>query len=352
MPILVAHFMTDDARVPANRWWFLLPFVLGDLVMLTAATLIYMRAGRPMNAVETAAFSACVCCGALFGVWPFVLRNKAALKAYEINELTTTLSQIQRSEEVAQCIANATGQWHAVHEQAATTLAAAREIAESMANTQKEFRALFDRAADTERNNLRLEVNKLRRAEADWLHVLVRIMDHVYALYAAGVRSGQRALIEQFANFQNACRDAARRIGLVPVLAAPGETFNPEIHQLMNPNDPVPGNAIVAEMLATGYAYQGQLIRRVLVVLQAAQAAGPARTDVIESFSSSAVTERQTSEAVRGPTDVGDAAQDGADKETAAGDQQGTITSAPPTQGPETPHTDNENPQPGAAESE
>ncbi|HOK78064.1 MAG TPA: nucleotide exchange factor GrpE [Verrucomicrobiota bacterium] len=337
--------MSDDARVPASRWWFLVPFVLGDLVMLTAATLIYMRAGRPMNVVETTTFSACVCCGALLGVWPFVLRNKAALKAYEINELSTTLSQIQRSEEVAQCIANATGQWHAVHEQAAATLAAAREIAESMANTQKEFRALFDRAADTDRNNLRLEVNKLRRAEADWLHVLVRIMDHVYALYAAGVRSGQRALIEQFANFQNACRDAARRVGLVPVLAAPGETFNPEIHQLMNPNDPVPANAIVSEMLATGYAYQGQLIRRALVVLQAAQAAGVTRTDVIESFSSSAATGGQTSEAAPGGTDAGNAPQESLEKETPLGDQQGTITSFPPTQDSDAPQTDKENQQ-------
>ncbi|MCX8108943.1 MAG: nucleotide exchange factor GrpE [Verrucomicrobiae bacterium] len=261
--------MSDQNCTLVDRWWFLVPFFIGDILMVTAAVLIYEQAGRPMNAVEVSAFSGCVLCGALLGAWPFVLRSRAAIKAYEVNQLSSTLSQIQRSEEVAQCISNATGQWQAVQEQAASTLATAREITENMATVLKEFRELFKRAADTERNNLRLEVSKLKRAEADWLHVLVRIMDHVYALYSAGVRSKQPNLIEQFTNFQNACRDAARRVGLVPLLAIPGTAFNPELHQVLNPNEPVPNNATVAEMLATGYAYQGQLIRRVLVAVRA-----------------------------------------------------------------------------------
>lgn len=264
----------------------MVPFIVGDVLLVAAAILIYAQGGRPMNAVETSVFGACMVGGALVGVWPFVLKNKAALKTYEVNELTNTLSQIQRSEEVAQSIATATGQWHAVQEQAASTLAAAREITENMANALKEFRELFNRAADTERNTLRLEVSKLRRAEADWLHVLVRIMDHVYALYTAGVRSGQPTLIEQFTNFQNACRDAARRVGFVPVLATPGTPFDPEVHQVLNPSEPVPTNATVAEMLATGYAYQGQLIRRVLVAVRAAEPQNAGTSAVIESFSS------------------------------------------------------------------
>jgi len=269
---------------------------------LTAALLIYLQAQRPMSAVETVAFTVCVVGGAVLGVWPLVLRDRAALKRYEVSELTSTLSQIQRSEEVAQNITNATGQWHAIQEQAVSTLAAAREVAGSMASTQQEFRTFFDRASDAERNNLRLEVNKLRRAEADWLQTLVRVLDHVYALYAAGVRSGQTGLIEQFANFQNACRDAARRVGLVPVLVAPGASFDAEVHQLLNPDAAVPAGATVAEMLATGYAFQGQLLRRALVVLNAPAQAAPTTTTLIESFSSLPPSQEPPSEPAA-PTD-------------------------------------------------
>jgi len=63
--------------------------------------------------------------------------------------------------------------------------------------------------------HLELETAKLRRAEGDWLQVTVRILDHVFALYVAAARSGQPRLAEQIAAFQNACRDAARRVGLV-----------------------------------------------------------------------------------------------------------------------------------------
>ena len=64
---------------------------------------------------------------------------------------------------------------------------------------------------DVDLRKVRLEVEKLRRAEGEWLQVLVRVLDHVYALHLGALRSGQPNLIEQLSNFQNACRDAARR---------------------------------------------------------------------------------------------------------------------------------------------
>jgi len=59
------------------------------------------------------------------------------------------------------------------------------------------------------------------------------------------------------AQFQDACRDAARRVGLVPIVSQPGEAFDAKIHQL--DNDAVaPENAVIADTLAQGYLYQGQ----------------------------------------------------------------------------------------------
>jgi hypothetical protein len=57
------------------------------------------------------------------------------------------------------------------------------------------------------KNHLRLEIEKLRRGEGEWLQVMVRVLDHVQALHLAGQRSGQRNLIEQLTHFQNSCRD-------------------------------------------------------------------------------------------------------------------------------------------------
>ncbi len=267
-------------------WRFLVPFLIGDVLLLAAAVTIYLQAARPMSPVETATFALCVTGGALLGVWPLVLRNRADLKRYEIDELSRTLAQIQRSEEVARCIENATAHWQTAQEHAVSTVTAAREIGERMENVQKEFRSLADQAADAERNHLRLEVNPLRRAESDWLQVLVRVLDHVHALHMAGVRSGQAGLIEQLGNFQNACRDAARRVGLVPVLATPGAPFNAELNQLVNPEATVPDGAVIGEMMATGFAYQGQLLRRAVVTLQSPTASSTPTESVLESFSS------------------------------------------------------------------
>jgi hypothetical protein len=75
-------------------------------------------------------------------------------------------------------------------------------------------------------------------------------------------------LIEQLGNFQNACRDVARRTGLVPFVANPGDPFDQNFHQLADPNVQVQMDSKVEEVIATGYTFQGQLLRPALVTLQ------------------------------------------------------------------------------------
>lgn len=260
--------MSEPAPTAPRGFAFVVPFVIGDLLLLAAAFLIFYQARRPMTPYEIAGFAACVALGAWLGVWPFILRHQAALKLAETSSLTDTLAQIQQLEEVAEHIGRATGQWQTAQEHAAQVTTAAREIAERMTAEQSSFRAFLEKASDIERTHLRLEVEKLRRTEAEWLQVLVRILDHVYALYIAAVRSGQPGIIEQLGHFQAACRDTARRLGLVPVVAEPGTPFDPKMHQLPDANPVIPEPALVAETLATGYAFQGQMVRPVLVSLQ------------------------------------------------------------------------------------
>ena len=139
-----------------------------------------------------------------------------------------------------------------------------------MSAEAKAFGDFMQKANDTEKGHLRLEVDKLRRGEGEWLQSTVRILDHVYALHLAGVRSGQPALTEQLGQFQGACREAVRRLGLVAFEAKPGEPFNEKTHQLLDPEAKPPSHARITETIATGYTFQGQLLRCALVGVQAA----------------------------------------------------------------------------------
>jgi len=261
--------MTDrTTRVNLGAQLFL-PFVVGDLFLVAAALVIWQQAHRPMTAIEVCAFAACVALGSMLAVWPFRLRHHAELKLVEMEGLADTLRQIEQVQDVADRIETATGQWQTAHEHAGKTVAAAREVMDRMTEEQRAFQAFMQRAEDSERHHLRLEATKLRRAEGDWLQVLVRILDNVYALYLAGVRSGQPGLIHEFTQFQNACRDAARRVGMVPVVAAPGTPFDPERHQVSDAKAAVPEGATVLETVAIGHLFQGQLLRRAIVSVQA-----------------------------------------------------------------------------------
>jgi molecular chaperone GrpE (heat shock protein) len=96
----------------------------------------------------------------------------------------------------------------------------------------------------------------------------VRMLDHTYALHRAALRSGQPTVIEQLGQFQNACRDAARRVGLAPFVAAPAEPFDAQRHQPANEEVKPATDATVDETLATGYTYQGRILRPALVRLR------------------------------------------------------------------------------------
>jgi molecular chaperone GrpE (heat shock protein) len=171
-------------------------------------------------------------------------------------------------EGVAAQIQGATGQWQTVQEHSDKTATAAREIAERMTAEVQSFTEFMQRANDGEKATLRLEVEKLRRAEADWLQVLVRMLDHVYALRVGAQRSGQPKLIEQLGNFQNACNDAARRVGLTPFVATDTDAFDAARHQLVEGDAKAAAGSRIGETVAAGYSFQGKLLRPALVRLR------------------------------------------------------------------------------------
>ena len=256
--------MSNQIAPRLPKW----PFLLSDGLLLGLTALIYFQGDRPMGPSRILASVLCAAAGAVLAVLPFVLEYRAIVRLAEAEGLATVVSQIQNLEQLAAQIGYATNQWQIVRESSDKTANAAREIAQGMAAELKAFNEFLKRASEDERTTLRLEVDKQRRAELEWLQVLVRMLDHVYALHQAALRSQQPGLIDQLGSFQNACRDAARRVGLTPFTAATAEPFDRQRHQLADSKSEVPEGATIEETIATGYTFQGKLVRPALVRLR------------------------------------------------------------------------------------
>ena len=260
-----------ELKVP--KW----PFFLGDVIMLGLAYYIYWQGKLPLGHWEITAIGVCVALGALLGVVPYLLEYRAVIKYGALIKLIETSSLCAATEKISNlesCVAqisSATDHLQTAQSHADKTAGTAKEITDRMTAELREFTAFLQKANDGEKATLRLETEKLRRAEGEWLGVLVHILDHVFALTRAAERSGQENLIAQHNQFQNACRDTARRVGLTPLLAVPGESFGAQRHQLPEGGGVSPG-ATIGEVLATGFTYQGKLIRPVMVRVQNGEA--------------------------------------------------------------------------------
>ena len=239
--------MTDREAPRLAKW----PFLLGDALLLGVASWVALRAGAAPGG-----WPMLICLGAVaLGAWictvPFLRDHAAALQFAEADKLARAVDQIRHLELVQAKISDATAHWQAIHETAAQAARGAGELAERMAAQTAEFEKFFQRAADQEKVTLRLELEKLRRGEGEFLQTLVRVLDHVFALHQAGVQSGQPELIRELTQFQNACREAARRIGLIVLVPGPAEAFDPRMHEVPDagPNVP-PAGTPIARVLA------------------------------------------------------------------------------------------------------
>jgi molecular chaperone GrpE (heat shock protein) len=249
------------------------PFLLGDALLLGMAYFIIWRSAHPISQWETMACLAAATLGAMLGVAPFVLDYRAILKVVDVNALGEVAGKIQNLERLAAQINAATSEWTNVQTQAEKISNDARDIAGRMTEEVRQFSEFMQKMNDSEKAALRLEVGKLHRGEAEWLQVLVRILDHVFALHTAAVHSGQPRLAEQIAHFQNTCRDAAHRVGVASFVAEPDEPFNPDRHQALDTKSKPPADATVAETVGVGYTFQGRLLRPALVRLHEADVA-------------------------------------------------------------------------------
>jgi molecular chaperone GrpE (heat shock protein) len=264
--------MSQPVVTRITKW----PFLVSDALLLGVAYFVYFQSRLPMDAWSMLLVVVCVIAGAALCILPFVLEYRLAARLAETTALTTALEQMRNLEQVATQISAATARWQNVQEESEKVCGAAKGIADRMTAEAQAFTEFMQKANDTEKATLRLELDKMRRAESDWLQVAVRMLDHVYALNTGAARSGQPKLIEQLGNFQIACRDAARRVGLTPFVANPSDRFDAERHQVLDGDGKPAADSTIAETIATGYTFQGRLLRPALVRLNGNGAPMPA----------------------------------------------------------------------------
>jgi molecular chaperone GrpE (heat shock protein) len=259
--------MSNQTDLKLSRGAYVAAF-LGDAVLLAMAWLIYSRhAQTPISGGDAALLMFIGIAGAALAILPFVLEYQAAVKMAESGALTSSLQQINNLEEIVALISGATSQWQSVQEHSTRTMNSAKDITERMTTEANAFTTFIKKSNESEKATLRLEIEKLRRLEGDWLQVVVRLLDHTYALHQAAVRSGQPALVDQLTQFQNACREIVRRIGLVPFMAVTNEPFDAKSHQTADPQIVPAADAKVQDTVATGFTFQGRLLRPALVSL-------------------------------------------------------------------------------------
>lgn len=244
------------------------PFLIGDLTLAGFAGAVMYLHPHPLDLWPLLMSGLALMAGAWLGVLPWIMQYRGALKMAEAAGLASTVERITQLEQLSQQIAGATAQWQTVHQMAGETTQTARQIVDRISAEARAFAERMQKTHEAEKQHLRLEVEKSRRFEGEWLKIATTMLDHTFALYQAGVRSGQPGLIEQLGSFQNACRDAARRVGLAVFVPRNLEPYDADLHQTLQPDSPLPPNPRVDRVVAVGYTYQGQVLRRAVVEIQ------------------------------------------------------------------------------------
>ncbi len=249
------------------------PFFAADIVLILVGGWLLWSLKWPPSPWVILSIVSSFSVGAIIAILPFVKEHAAAVKLWEQVNLAEAAQQLDQLVTVANRVAATTREWESVQANAQKTQKATAELVDRITAESKAFTDFLQRSELQEKQSLRFELEKARRHDAEMLQVMVHLLDHTYALRLAGERSGQPQLAQQLSQFRSACLDTARRVGLVAYEAEPGTPYDPQSHQTVDNAEPSEGS-VVAETVASGYTFQGQPVRRILVAVHPSGRAG------------------------------------------------------------------------------
>jgi molecular chaperone GrpE (heat shock protein) len=256
--------MRDESGLSLAKW----PFFLADVLLLSTACFIYRQGPLPLGLGQISLVVLCVASGACLTILPFVLQYWMATRRLGgAHGGGYPEDQSRKLEHALAEVSEVAAQGRVLQEDAAKTAAGAKDAAERMAGEVRQLARLLEGVQGREKPRPEANVGNFEQSESDWAQVLVQVLDHVYALQVGALRSGQLNLIEQVDQFQDACRSAARRVGLTPFIAEPADPFDAQRHQWFDGKGAVPAQSTVVETIATGYTFRGRVLRPALVRL-------------------------------------------------------------------------------------
>lgn len=237
-------------------------------VILIAAAVLFLFFVKPLSGAACWCIALLFCGGAWASIWPWMQeeRTKAALS--ELDGTKSIEESVRKMAIFAQGINTSLSALENAQKAMENTTKALASVDEKMSATTKDWERRVSKAAQYEKNTFILEVNKLRQEEKGWIETGMGLLDHILGFTGAGLASHQPQIVEQMSRFRGACLEITSRIGIQPVLPARDEPYNPDMHRLP-PNAPQaePGSKI-AHVLAPGYIYQGQLVRKTTVLVE------------------------------------------------------------------------------------
>src|ERR1700759_458573 len=149
--------MSNQTEINLPKW----PFLVGDAVLLGLGYLIFLHVHTPLGHWEMGLFALIGILGAALAVVPYLLEYRTAVKFVQTGALVSAMPQPENLDQLGTQIATATAQWQGVQEHSAGTIKAAKEISEQMAIETASFMEFMKKADDSERANLRLELEEL-----------------------------------------------------------------------------------------------------------------------------------------------------------------------------------------------
>ena len=171
--------MSERPETRLARWPSILPFLIGAALLDYFAWWVVEKSDHPINIWMGVLALVAVGGAAWVSVIPFLTDAQNATRIDELDKLQSTANQIQNLEKVANQITIATAQWQNVQEHNAKAIESAKQVSDEMSQEAMRFAEFMKKASDSEKATLRLEVEKLKRSENDWLQVLVRVLDRV-----------------------------------------------------------------------------------------------------------------------------------------------------------------------------
>lgn len=145
------------------------PFIAGDLLLLATAYFIASQARAPLNGLPLACVAACVICGALLAIIPFLLNYTQARDAALAERQNEIAALAQTTATSAEQLGIAVAGLNTIAELAAKNLKTAEHLPHKLQEKINEFKTQLNEVAVTENETLAQEINTLRTAETERL---------------------------------------------------------------------------------------------------------------------------------------------------------------------------------------